>query len=94
MFVIAFDLDTEKALLYHPKGSRQAYTDIMTIVGRYGFSRIQGSTYAAPHEDHGQMFLALTALRELDWFGRCVQDIRVFRLDQGTDFTQIMKRPT
>ena len=91
MFVIAFDLDTERVSRNHRKGSRRAYTDIMVIVEQYGFKRIQGSTYAAPHEDHGQMFLALTALRELEWFGPSLHNIRVFRMEQGTDFTSIMR---
>ena len=32
MFVIAFDLDTERVSRNHRKGSRRAYTDIMVIV--------------------------------------------------------------
>ena len=37
------------------------------------------------------MFLALTALRELEWFGPSLHNIRVFRMEQGTDFTSIMR---
>ncbi len=93
MFAMAFDLDTALAKKLHPRGSQQAYGDIRTTLGRYGFERIQGSTYVASHEDHGQLFLALTALRRLPWFGGCLHDIRVFRMDQGTNFTAIMKTP-
>ena len=91
MFVIAFDLDTEQLLRHHPKGTRQGYVDIRLTVERFGFNRIQGSTYASDHEDHGRLFLALTALRELEWFGPSLSNIRVFRMEQGTDFTEIMQ---
>jgi virulence-associated protein VapD len=91
MFALAFDLETDRLLQLHPKGTRQGYSDIKRTVERFGFKRIQGSTYAADHEDHGQMFLALTALRELDWFGPSLSNIRVFRMEQGTDFTAIMQ---
>jgi virulence-associated protein VapD len=91
MFGIAFDLDTAAARQHHPSGtSSKAYSDIRITLAEFGFERIQGSTYAAQHEDHGKLFLALTALRELGWLGECLHDVRVFRLEQGTDFTPII----
>ena len=93
MFALAFDLDTALAQRHHPRGSAQAYTDIRLTLEGYGFERIQGSTYAADHEDHGRLFLALTALRTLPWFGRSLHNIRVFRMEPGTDFTSIMQMP-
>jgi virulence-associated protein VapD len=92
MFALAFDLDTEAAKRHHPRrSSAVAYTDIRLTLAPFGFERIQGSTYAAAHEDHGRLFLALTALRELAWFGASLHNVRVFRMEQGTDFTVIMK---
>ena len=91
MFALAFDLDTALAKRHHPKGSAQAYTDIRLTLAPFDFERIQGSTYAANHEDHGRLFLALTALRDLPWFGASLHNIRVFRMEQGTDFSFIMK---
>ncbi len=93
MFGLAFDLDTEAAKRNHPsRTSAQAYTDIRVTLAPFGFHRIQGSTYAADHEDLGRLFLALTALRSLVWFGASLHNIRVFRMEQGTDFTAIMKQ--
>ncbi len=91
MFAITFDLDTVVAKRVHPKGSARDYTDIRLTLTDHGFERIQGSTYAANHEDHGKLFLALTALRALPWFGKSLHDVRVFRMEQGTNFTSIMK---
>ena len=94
MFGLAFDLDTVAAKRNHPRGSSaQAYTDIRMTLAPYGFERIQGSTYAASHEDHGKLFLALTALRNLTWLGTSLHNVRVSRMEQATDFTEIMKSP-
>jgi virulence-associated protein VapD len=92
MFALAFDLDTFKAEQLHPKGnSSSAYTEIRHTLAPFGFNRIQGSTYAADHEDHARLFLALTALRALPWFGGSLRNLRVFRMEAGTDFTDVMK---
>ena len=45
MFAIAFDLVVAHAAKHHPKGAVQAYADIASTVGRYGFERVQGSVY-------------------------------------------------
>lgn len=92
MFGLVFDLDTEAARRHHPSGqSARAYTDIRTTLEPFGFKRIQGNTYAANHEDHGQLFLALTALKQLGWFGASLHNVRIFRMEQGTDFTAILQ---
>jgi virulence-associated protein VapD len=68
MFAIAFDLvvaDTEK---YHPKGVSQAYTDISSTLGQFGFRRIQGSVYVTDGEDMVYLFQAIIALKSLAWF--------------------------
>ena len=46
MYAVAFDLvvaETQK----HPKGAAQAYTEIGAVLGRHGFSRVQGSLYGS-----------------------------------------------
>jgi len=92
MFCIAFDLDTKEVEKRHPKSSRRAYTDIEVALGAYGFKRIQGSVFAADTEDMSKLFSAFLALKALKWFGPCVQDVRAFRTDKGSNFTALMKQ--
>ena len=92
MFTIAYDLDVEAADRHHPRTSRQAYADIAATLRRFGFERVQGSVWAADHEDLSKLFQAIDALRELPWFGPSVKNIRAFRMEQGSDFTAIVKR--
>jgi virulence-associated protein VapD len=85
------DLDTTLAKRHHPKGTAQAYVDIRLTLANYALERAQGSTHAADHEDYGKLFLALTGLRDRPWVGASLRNIRVFRMEQGTDFITIMK---
>lgn len=93
MFAIAFDLSTEATRRSHPRGTQQAYIDIQSTLAPHGFHRIQGSTYVADHEDQSRLYLALTALHRLEWLGPSLKNIRVFRMEAGADFTEIMRTP-
>ena len=93
MFAIAFDLSTAAANRHHPRQNRGAYEDIRATLATYGFEPIQGSTYAAKHEDQTKLFLALTALREFEWIGATLENLRVFRMEAGADFTLIIQTP-
>jgi len=91
MYAVAFDMivvDTEQQ---HPKGVSQAYADIGTTLGLHGFRRVQGSLYVTDNEDMANLFLAVQALRALEWFPRSVRDIRAFRIEQWSDFTAVVK---
>jgi virulence-associated protein VapD len=59
----------------------------------FGFERIQGSLYVTSNEDMANLFSALMALRSMSWFPATVRDIRAFRLEQWSDFTELMKKP-
>ena len=91
MFAIAFDLDVAAAHRHHPGKHQGAYKDIRNVLNDHGFRPIQGSTYAADHEDQVRLFLALTTLRRFDGFGGCLKNLRVFRMETGADFTGVMK---
>ena len=91
MFVIAYDMSVADVQLHHPRGPRQAYDDIKSTLNKYGFERVQGSVYVARTEDLASLFTAMDGLRDLVWFGRSVKNIRAFRMEQGSDFTSMMK---
>ena len=77
--------------MLHPKGAVQAYADIASTVGRYGFERVQGSVYVTKDEDMANLFRAIMALKALPWFRESVRDIRSFRIEQWSDFTPLIK---
>ena len=91
MFAIAFDLvvaDTER---HHPKSVPQAYADVGISLGKFGFIRVQGSLYISDSEDLANLFAAMMALKALPWLPPSVRDIRAFRVEQWSDFTELVK---
>ena len=91
MLAISFDLDYWGTQMRHPKGLRQAYRDIESALGRYGYVRIQQSVYMGADDDLANLVQAMNALKALPWFGESVKDIRAFRVEQWSDFTPMMK---
>lgn len=94
MFAIAFDLVVADTQVHHPKGVSQAYTDIKSTLEGHGFDWVQGSLYVSKSEDLAGLFSAIMALRGLPWFPPSVRDIRAFRVEQWSDFTDLIKGPS
>lgn len=93
MFAIGFDLNVAAMSAAHPKGVSQAYSDVGAVLNRYGFSRIQGSVYVSQDDNLVNVTLAMNALKALPWFPTGVTDIRAFKVEHWSDFTNFMKTP-
>lgn len=91
MFAVAFDLVVADTKENHPKGVSQAYSDIGSTLSEFGFNSVQGSLYVNDSEDMANLFKAITALKALEWFPPSVRDIRAFRVEQWSDFTNLIK---
>ncbi|HEU0043885.1 virulence factor [Sphingomonas sp.] len=91
MFAIGFDLLWQQTKATHPKGVSQAYADIGAVLNRYGFTRVQGSVYVSQGDSLVDVTLAMNALKALPWFSTCVRDVRAFKVEHWSDFTNFMK---
>lgn len=91
MFAIAIDMTVADADSHHPKGQRKAYSDVARTLERFGFKRVQWSVYAAETEELANLICAIDALRAMEWFGPSVKSVRAFRMEQGSDLTEIVK---
>ena len=91
MFAIAFDLAVQQTAISHPKKVSQAYADIGAVLNRYGFDRVQGSVYVSRTDSLVNVTLSMNALKALPWFPTCVRDIRAFKVEHWSDFTDFMK---
>jgi virulence-associated protein VapD len=91
MFAIGFDLLVHQTELTHPKRVSQAYADIGAVLNRYGFTRVQGSVYVSQGDSLVNVTLAMNALKALPWFAVCVRDIRAFKVEHWSDFTDFIK---
>lgn len=68
-----------------------AYFDISNIMEKYGFYRAQGSLYLTENRDMANLFRAIEALKKTEWFRKSVRDIRTFRVEDWSNFTDFMK---
>lgn len=68
-----------------------AYFEIKAILRANGFEWIQGSTYLTQSDDLGNMFRAIEALKKISWFRKSVRDIRGYKVENWSNFTDIVK---
>lgn len=91
MFAIAFDMVIKDLKTYYGEPYNNAYYDISNIMEQYGFYRTQGSLYLTTNPDFTNLFLVMEALKAVPWFTASVRDIRAFRVENWSDFTQFMQ---
>lgn len=91
MFAIVFDLTVADTELHHPKSVSSAYAEIGKTLKLFGFENVQGSLYMSKEGDMVNLFEAIQALKNLEWFPPSVRDIRGFKVEDWSDFTRTVK---
>lgn len=90
MYAIAFDLIVSELKKHYGTNYQNAYSDVKKILIENKFSWIQGSTYAT-QGDLRTLFKAIQSLKSIQWFCLCVRDIRAFKIEDFSDFTEEFK---
>ena len=57
----------------------------------YGFYRAQGSVYLTENNNLVNVTRAMIALKNIEWFKNSVRDIRAFKIEDWSSFTEFMK---
>ena len=91
MFAIAFDMVISDLKQNYGDPYNNAYFDISNIMEKYGCYRAQGSLYLTENRDMANLFRAIEALKKTEWFRKSVRDIRTFRVEDWSNFTDFMK---
>ena len=68
-----------------------AYFEIKEVLRRNGFNWVQGSTYLTESDDLGNVIKAIMALSKINWFKKSVRDIIGYKVENWSDFTDIVK---
>lgn len=80
------DLEEHYRVPYH-----RAYFEIKRVMKKNGFDWIQGSTYLSKSDDMGHVVGAIISLSKIDWFKKSVRDIRGYKVENWSNFTDIVR---
>ena len=93
MYAIAFDMVVADLKEYYGEPYNGAYDEIRTELKTFGFENIQGSVYLYQNGENGiaTVYKAINRLAAIEWFKKSIRDIRVFKVEDFSDFTDIVK---
>ena len=89
-YAVVFDMDTKCLERECPTSYQNAYKAIGDVFKKYALVNEQGSVYLGA----SSWLECLNALQETvkihKWFGQCVRNVRVFRVQDADDVTQFV----
>jgi virulence-associated protein VapD len=91
MYAISFDMVVADLKQHYGEPYNNAYFDIKTELRKFNFYNTQGSLYLTENKDMANLFRAIDALKKIEWFKLSVRDIRAFRIEDWSNFTDFVK---
>ena len=90
MFAISFDMLIVDLKQHYGEPYNNAYFEISNVLENFGFYRAQGSVYLTKNNNLVNVTRAMIALKNIDWFKSSVRDIRAFKVEDWSNFTEFM----
>lgn len=93
MYAIAFDLKIDDLKKHYGEPYNGAYDEIRQELETLGFEWTQGSVYINSDTNNSltTVYKAINRLSQINWFKQSVHDIRAFKVEDWSDFTDIIK---
>jgi virulence-associated protein VapD len=93
MYAIAFVLNIDDLKKTYGEPYNRAYDEIRQELEALGFEWTQGSVYMSVAKENTltTVYRAINRLSTIDWFKKSVRDIRAFKVEDWSDFTDIVK---
>lgn len=93
MYAVAFDLKIDDLKKAYGEPYNKAYDEIRQELEELGFEWTQGSLYINSDDKNNlaQVYKAINKLSGIEWFKKSVRDIRAFKVEDWSDFTEIVK---
>ena len=93
MYAIAFDLKIDDLKREYGEPYSKAYDEIRQELEGIGFEWTQGSVYIDKSQENSltTVYKAINKLSNVTWFKKSVRDIRAFKVEDWSDFTDIVK---
>jgi virulence-associated protein VapD len=91
MFAISFDMLIADLKENYGEPYNNAYYEISVVLEEFDFYRAQGSVYLSDKNDMANLTRAMIKLKSISWFRDSVRDIRAFKVEDWSNFTDFMK---
>lgn len=93
MYALAFDLKIDDLKKYYGEPYNKACDEIRQELEVLGFEWTQGSVYMSQSKENSLtlVYKAINKLSQIAWFKQSVRDIRAFKVEDWSDFTDIVK---
>ena len=93
MYAISFDLKIDDLKKTYGEPYNRAYDEIKQELEALGFEWTQGGVYMSVAKENTltTVYRAINRLSAIDWFKKSVRDIRAFKVEDWSDFTDIVK---
>jgi virulence-associated protein VapD len=93
MHAITIDLKIEDLKENYGEPYNKAYDEIRQELEQLGFAWTQGSVYMSTGTASTltAVYKAINRLSKIEWFKLSVRDIRAFKVEDWSDFTDIVK---
>lgn len=93
MYAIAFDLKIDDLKKNYGEPYNGAYDEVRQELETLGFEWTQGSVYINSDSSNSltTVYKAINRLSQIEWFKQSVCDIRAFKVEDWSDFTEIVK---
>lgn len=93
MYALSFDMEVAKLKEHYGEPYNKAYDEIRVIMDELGFDWTQGSLYISKSEKNTLtcVYKVINKLSHVKWFKESVKDIRAFKVEDWSDFTEVVK---
>lgn len=93
MYAIAVELKSESLELYFRDPNKTAFDEISDELRQYRFEKTIGGIYISTQEQDGlkNVYCAINGLSRIDWFKKSLRNLTVFKVEDWSDFTSIIK---
>lgn len=89
-YAICFDMSVKLLEKFYGNPYNPAYDEIRNLLRKNGFYWVQGSTYVT-EGNLVNLTAAIQSLKNVEWFRNSVRDIRAFKIEEWSDFTDFIK---
>jgi virulence-associated protein VapD len=91
MYAISFDMLISDLKDNYGESYNNAYYEISVVLEEFHFFRAQGSVYLSEKNDIVNVTKAMIKLKSINWFKNSVRDVRAFKVEDWSNFTEFMK---